>query len=106
MADGTCTIGPGITVNGRISGDEDVVVFGRVEGEISITANLIVEAGGVVVGTIESQTLTVRGTVQGDAVVQDVATLEAGSVFEGTLRAPRIVIEEGARFQGDIDMDV
>ncbi|MEM1348610.1 MAG: polymer-forming cytoskeletal protein [Myxococcota bacterium] len=106
MAGGTCTIGPGITVNGRISGDDDVVVFGRVEGEISITANLIIEPGGVVVSTIEAQNMTVRGTAQGETVIQDLATLEATSVFQGTLRAPRIVIDEGCRISGEILMDV
>ena len=48
----------------------------------------------------------VRGKLNGDVVAHEVVTLEAGSVVTGNIRAPRIIIEEGARFKGNIDMDV
>ena len=100
------TIGAGITVNGRISGDEEVAVFGRVEGTVSLSDRLRVEEGGVVVADVDAQSLAVHGTLSGNIVVRDVITLHAGCAVTGNLRAPRIIIEEGARFKGNIDMDV
>lgn len=100
------TIGAGIVINGRISGEEEVAVFGRVEGTVTLSDLLRVEEGGVVIADIDTQSLAVRGSLSGNVVVRDVITLHAGCAVTGNLRAPRIIIEEGARFKGNIDMDV
>lgn len=105
MAD-ACIIGPAVTINGRLTGDEPVNVFGRVEGNVQLNNHFIVEEGGQVVAEVDVQVLTVRGNLNGDVVAHEVITLETGSVVTGNLKAPRIIIEEGARFKGNIDMDV
>lgn len=101
-----CTIGAGVSINGRLTGSTEVNVFGRVEGNIILENHLLVEQGGEVVAQVEAQTMTVRGMLNGDVVAHDVVTLATGSVVTGNIRAPRIIIEEGARFKGNIDMDV
>lgn len=101
-----CTISADVTVNGRISGHEPVVVFGRVEGAIHLENHLTIEEGGQVVAEVQTQVLTVRGSFNGDVVAQEIITLQSGSVVTGNLKAPRIIIEEGARFKGNIDMDL
>lgn len=100
------TIGAGIVVNGRISGSETVAVFGRVEGTVSLTDVFRVEEGGVVVADVDVKSLIVRGALSGNVVAHEVITLQTGCAVTGNLRAPRIIIEEGARFKGNIDMDV
>ncbi len=106
MSQGACTIGPGVAVSGRLTGNEGVTVFGRVEGTIVLENHLLVAQGGEVVAEVEATTLTVEGTLNGDVVAHELVTLAAGSTVTGNIRAPRIVIEEGARFKGNIDMDV
>lgn len=106
MAQAACTIGAGIVVNGRLSGDEAVSVEGRIEGTVALDAHLSVEADGEVVADVEVVSITVEGRVEGNVVASDVITLSSGSAVVGNLRAPRVVIEEGARFKGNIDMDV
>ena len=101
-----CTIGPNIQVSGRVSGDGDVHVSGTVEGEVSLSDNLHVESDGRVVAEVEAQTITVEGHLEGEVVARDLVTLVDGCTVTGTIRSPRINIEEGARFRGDIDMDV
>ena len=105
MAD-ACIIGPAVTINGRLTGDEPVNVFGRVEGNVQLNNHFVVEEGGHVVAELDVQVLTVRGQLNGDVVAHDVITLESGSVVTGNLKAPRIIIEEGAKFKGNIEMDV
>ncbi len=100
------TIGAGIVVNGRMTGDEEVAVFGRVEGNIALSNRLIVEEGGTVVADVEAEAISIHGELNGNVVAQDVVTLHSGCVVTGNLRAPRVLIEEGARFKGNIDMDV
>ncbi|MFU8804335.1 MAG: bactofilin family protein [Bradymonadaceae bacterium] len=101
-----CTIGPGVAVNGRVSGDDEVVVYGRVEGTITLNNHLMIEEGGQVVADIDARSVSIRGSFNGEVVAHEVVQLLAGSQVTGNLRAPRIIIEEGARFKGNVDMDV
>jgi cytoskeletal protein CcmA (bactofilin family) len=101
-----CVIGAKTVVNGRLVGDQPVTVYGRIEGAIQLENHLHVAEGGQVVAEIAVKTITVRGSLSGEVVAQELVTLQAGSVVTGNLRAPRVVIEEGARFKGQIDMDL
>lgn len=101
-----CTIGPGVSINGRVSGTDDVVVFGAIEGNVVLENTLIVEQGGRVVADIDVASIVIRGEVNGEVVARDSVELVEGCLVVGNLRAPRIIIQEGARFRGNIDMDV
>lgn len=101
-----CTIGAGIVVNGRISGEATVSVSGRVEGILALDDELIVETTGVVIADVEAESVSVHGTFEGTMTARDTIRLHAGCVVNGDVRAPRIIIEEGARFRGNIEMDV
>lgn len=106
MAEEKCIIGEGIRVNGRLAGSGNVEVEGHLEGNVALDGTLIVLAPGAVVAEVETQNLTVKGNLEGEVVANDLISLEAGSNVSGNLRAPRIVIVEGAKFKGHIDMDV
>ncbi|RDV39660.1 polymer-forming cytoskeletal protein [Lujinxingia vulgaris] len=106
MAPTSCTIGPGVAINGRLSGDDEVVVFGTIEGNVALSSRLTVEEGGKVVADIDVQSIAIRGEVNGEVVAHDVIELLEGCLVTGNLRAPRVIIQEGARFKGNIDMDV
>ena len=101
-----CTIGDGITVNGRLTGDEDVTVEGRVDGTVALNSHLVVAEDGEVVAEVDCDSVTIEGTLDGDVVAQDTVRLMPGCNVTGNIRAPRINIEEGALFKGNIDMDV
>ncbi|MFW5967324.1 MAG: bactofilin family protein [Persicimonas sp.] len=101
-----CTIGPQVTINGRVTGDEEVTVQGTIEGTIALESRLVVDEGGRVVADVEADVIAVRGALEGDIVARQIVELRDGCTVTGTIRAPRINIEEGARFRGDIDMDV
>jgi cytoskeletal protein CcmA (bactofilin family) len=101
-----CTIGPGIVVNGRVTGEITVTVSGRIEGSVALEDELVVNDGGVVVADVEAESVSVEGTLEGTVVARDTVRLMAGCAVTGDLRAPRVIIEEGARFKGEVDMDV
>jgi cytoskeletal protein CcmA (bactofilin family) len=102
----SCTIGPQITINGRLTGQEEVCVQGTLEGTVALDNRLVVDEGGRVVADVEADAVSVRGYLEGEIVARQVVQLLAGSTVTGNIRAPRINIEEGARFRGNIDMDV
>ncbi|AWV89707.1 bactofilin family protein [Bradymonas sediminis] len=101
-----CTIGPEIKITGRVSGDEDVNVQGTIEGTISLASHLNIEEGGRVVADVEADSIAVQGYLEGEIVAREIVQLLPGCTVTGNIRAPRINIEDGARFRGNIDMDV
>jgi cytoskeletal protein CcmA (bactofilin family) len=101
---GACVIGPKITVKGEITGEEDVVIEGTVEGQIRVGRDLRVAPGGVVKANITAQTVVVSGEVMGDCDAANRVEIQATGRLTGNIRAPRIVIAEGAMFRGNSDM--
>jgi cytoskeletal protein CcmA (bactofilin family) len=91
-------IGAKTTIKGEITGDEDLVIEGNVEGQIRITRDLRVAPGGVLKATVEAQSLTVSGEVVGDCQAQTRVEIQATGRLTGNIRAPKIVIAEGAMF--------
>ena len=103
-AGGACVIGAKTTIKGEISGDEDVLVEGNVEGQIRVTRDLRVAPGGVVKATVEAQSLIVSGEIVGDCQATSRVEIQATGRLTGNIRAPKIVIAEGAMFRGNSDM--
>ena len=52
---GNTVIGPSILISGKLTGDEDLTVRGRVEGELTLSRTLIVETSGVVKANVDSR---------------------------------------------------
>ncbi|PYQ17552.1 MAG: hypothetical protein DMF80_00215 [Acidobacteria bacterium] len=103
-ASSSCVIGPKTKIAGEISGDEDVVVEGQIEGEIRITRDLRVGAGGIVKAKVSAQSIIVSGELVGDCEATGRVELQATGKLTGNIRAPKIVIAEGAMFRGNSDM--
>ena len=101
---GTCVIGAKTTIKGEITGDEDLVIEGNVEGQIRITRDLRVAPGGVLKATVEAQSVNVSGEVVGDCQATTRVEIQATGRLTGNIRAPKIVIAEGAMFRGNSDM--
>jgi cytoskeletal protein CcmA (bactofilin family) len=97
-------IGPKIRFQGELLGDEDVLVEGRLEGRVKISKAFRVGPHGVVLAEVAAASVTIAGHVVGNvSAVERVELLPTG-ILEGNIQAPRIVIGEGARFTGRIDM--
>ncbi len=93
-------IGRGVRVCGRITGESDLTIEGHVDGEVAVSGDVTVEAGGLVGASVSARTLTVRGAVKGDLTGEDAVRLEEGARVVGDLRAPRIAIAKGALVRG------
>jgi cytoskeletal protein CcmA (bactofilin family) len=99
-----CVIGAKTTVKGEITGDEDVLVEGAVEGQVRISRDLRVAASGSVRANIEANSVIVSGEVLGDCTAAVRVDIQATGRLTGNIRAPKIVIAEGAVFRGNSDM--
>jgi cytoskeletal protein CcmA (bactofilin family) len=99
-----CVIGSRTVVKGEISGEEDVIVEGVLEGQVRINRDLKVGAGGVVKATVIAQSVVVSGELTGDCSASGRVEIQATGRLTGNIRAPKVVIAEGAMFKGNSDM--
>jgi cytoskeletal protein CcmA (bactofilin family) len=99
-------IGPGIHINGDISGDENLVVEGSVDGKIRLDLHQVeIGQSGRVNADITAKEIKIAGEVRGDITgTEKVIILRSGNVH-GNIVAPRMTLEDGAIFKGSIDMD-
>jgi len=99
-------IGPSIKIKGEVSGDEDLLIQGRVEGTIKLNNHeVVVGESGQVAADIVAKTIRIDGKVTGDITgTENVVISKLGNV-RGNIVAPRVLLEDGAIFKGSIDMD-
>src|SRR5258707_11969217 len=97
-------IGPSILISGKLTGDEDLTVRGRVEGELSLSHTLIVEPTGIVKANVAVKNAIVSGVVVGNVAATESVELTREGRMVGDIRAPRVIIVDGASFRGRIDM--
>ncbi len=99
-------IGAGITIEGEVTSDEDVVVQGTIKGKLSAKDSVTVEHGGVVEADVSGGPITVAGSITGNINSGDRVDLQNGAKVVGNVKASRITIADGAQFKGNVDMDV
>ena len=104
--DSPCVIGQQISVRGTLVGEEDLIVEGRLEGAVSLAGHLIVAEPGIVEANLEVDSIEVHGEVRGDIVAARTITIEKSARVWGNVRAPRVIISDGAQFQGRVEMQV
>jgi len=97
-------IGARIRFQGELLGDEDILVEGRVEGRVDVSKAFRVGLKGVVVAEVAAGTVAIAGHVVGNVRAAERVELLPTGTLEGNIHSPRIVIGEGARFTGRIDM--
>src|SRR2546423_10540567 len=97
-------IGESILISGKLTGDEDLTVRGRVEGELTLTRTLIVETSGIVKANVAVKNAIVSGVVVGNINATESVELTREGRMVGDIRAPRVIIVDGASFRGRIDM--
>jgi cytoskeletal protein CcmA (bactofilin family) len=97
-------VGPSARFVGEITGDEDVAVQGRVEGNIDVTRRVTVAPSGEVEGDVHARSVVVGGRVRGQIRADERAELLASAAVHGNVQAPKVIIAEGAQLQGNVAM--
>ncbi len=99
-------IGPGIYINGDISGDEDLIIEGKVDGKIRLDANQVdIGQSGQVNANVTAKVIKIAGEVRGDLTGTEKVIISRSGNVHGNIVAPRMTLEDGAIFKGSIDMD-
>ncbi len=99
-------IGEGLTVEGEVTSDEEVVVHGTLRGTLSTSDAVSVGSGGSVEADVSASSLSVAGQVTGNVTVAERVDLQAGGRLIGDVKSSRLTIADGASFKGNVDMEV
>ena len=98
-------IGPSIEIRGTLSGGEDLIVEGLVEGKIELAQHSVtIGTSGRIKADIQGRNIVVMGEVEGNLLGSEQIILRQSSRVRGNLAAPRVSLEDGADFKGSIDM--
>lgn len=92
------------TFEGKIRTDGSIRIDGKFVGDIHAKANAAVGATGSIDGTLTARAITVAGKISGTVTASERLVLESKSVMQGDIRAARLVVDEGALFDGKCDM--
>ena len=100
------SIGASISIKGTLVGKEDLMIQGRVEGRIDLkNNNITVGKSGRIKADIYGKVISIEGEVRGNLVGEEKIVLRQSGRVCGDMRAPRINLEDGARFKGNVAMD-
>ena len=98
-------IGAKVKVNGDIISSEDLLVEGEVNGTITLSDNeLVIGGAGKVPANLSAKTGRIEGEVRGDVEGKERVVICASGDVQGNVTAPRVMLEDGGRFKGSIDM--
>jgi cytoskeletal protein CcmA (bactofilin family) len=99
-------IGAGITIEGEVTTDEDVVVSGTLRGKLTAKDAVTIEHGATVEADVAGGSLVVAGSLTGNVTAAERVDLQQGARVIGNVKAARVTIADGAQFKGNVDMDV
>ena len=97
-------IAPNITIDGTISGSDPVLIEGSVRGKINISSDLRIGTKARVDATVHAKNVTIEGRLNGDVSADERVELIASATVDGNIKAPKIIVAEGAKFRGNVDM--
>lgn len=99
-------IGPSIKVKGEITGAENILIHGAVEGSIVLTEHTVtIGEAAQIKANVSAREIRVEGEVTGDLVSRERVMICATGKVKGNIMSPCLSLEEGARLKGSIDTD-
>jgi cytoskeletal protein CcmA (bactofilin family) len=100
----TAFFGAKLSIKGKVTGSGNLIVMGKLEGEVDLAGELVVAPTAVLNGEIRAVTLAVSGNVTGTLTAREKIHLEKSAVVSGRMATPRISMVDGATFNGEIEM--
>lgn len=98
------TLATGTTIKGDIITDTDFRLDGRVEGNITCKAKIVIGPKAQVVGNIISENAEVLGSIEGNMEVRGKLILKASAIVKGDIITQIMEIEPNASFNGSCKM--
>lgn len=97
-------IGPGTIIEGKLRSRGNIRIDGKINGELLASEMVSVGSSGEIEGSVSAKNISIGGKVKGSITVQEKLVLENKAMVSGDIRAAKLVIDEGAIFDGNCTM--
>ncbi len=99
------TIGQSVQIEGELTGQEDLVIDGKIEGKIVLNGHhLTVGPNGRIHAEVHAKSVQVNGEVSGNILADDKVEISSTGSVLGDITSPRVALADGSSFKGSIDM--
>ena len=97
-------LGPEVEVDGDVKVIGSILIYGKVNGNVTASGTVRTAKDSHIKGNIESNNAFISGKVDGDLKIEGKSTLEKNCILNGNLITSIVIIEEGATFEGICNM--
>jgi cytoskeletal protein CcmA (bactofilin family) len=98
-------IGKSVVIKGELSGSEDLVIEGTVEGKVELSEHVLtVGTHGKIKAEVFAKIVIVLGEVAGNITASEKVDIRDSGSVDGDITSPRVAIAEGAHLRGSVDM--
>ena len=97
-------IGTGTVVEGKITTEGSIRIDGTMVGDVLARANAAIGPTGLLKGTLSARNVSLAGKVKGTVMATEKLILESKSVLQGDIKSSKLVVDEGALFDGQCSM--
>lgn len=99
-------IGEDTSVNGDIRLDGNIIIYGKVEGNIHTDGAITLSPTAHVSGQLQGKHINIGGKITGNLTAEGKVVLGEKAILKGDIRATHLVIEDGAKFEGNCNMQL
>lgn len=100
----TTYLGKNLKITGNVSGAGNLIILGTFDGEFDLKGQLKVAQGASIKGNIKADSVSINGRVDGSIVANERILLDTTASIKGRLKTPKISIQDGAIFDGELQM--
>ncbi len=99
--DSACIISPGTIIEGKFKATDNVRVDGTILGDVVCDKRIVMGDSGKIVGTVVANEAAIRGRIEGELKVSETIHLHSTAFIQGTIIAKKLIVEEGASYNGE-----
>jgi cytoskeletal protein CcmA (bactofilin family) len=100
----TTYLGKNLKISGNVSGEGSLILLGTFEGEFNLKGQLKVAQGARIKGNVKATSVSINGNVDGTILASERILLDSTAAMKGRLVTPKISIQDGAVFDGELQM--
>ena len=100
-------LGTSVVIKGELSASEDLILYGRMEGRVTLHGGHTLTIGrhADIRAEIDAKAVVIQGTVTGNVTAQERVEIQTTGSVSGDVSSPRLAIADGASIRGKVHVE-